>query len=106
MYSTLTLEDGLKYDVVKLAILRVYELVREAYRQRICNHKKNVTQTFVEFAQEKSVLFDKWCTSSKAEDFISLRELILHKDFKQCLPERMVWYLNEQKVTTLSQAVV
>lgn len=38
------------------------------------------------------------------EDFTSLRELVLLEDFKQCLPERMVLYLNEQKV--LSQAAV
>lgn len=106
MYSTLSLEDGLKYDVVKLAILRAYELVPEAYRQQFRNRKKNASQTFVEFARDKAVLFDKWRTSSGADDFNSLRELMLLEDFKQCLPERMVLYLNEQKVTTLSQAAV
>ncbi len=106
VYSTLSLEDGLKYDVVKLAILRAYELVPEAYRQHFRNRKKHTTQTFVEFARDKSILFDKWCTSSKADDFVLLRELMLLEEFKQCLPERMVLYLNEQKVTTLSQAGV
>ncbi len=106
VYSTLSLEDGLKYDVVKLAILRAYELVPEAYRQHFRNRKKHATQTFVEFARDKSILFDKWCTSSKADDFVLLRELMLLEEFKQCLPERMVLYLNEQKVTTLSQAGV
>lgn len=31
---------------------------------------------------------------------------MLLEDFKQCLPVRMVWYLNEQEVITLSQAAV
>lgn len=31
---------------------------------------------------------------------------MLLEEFKQCLPERMVLYLNEQKVTALSQAAV
>lgn len=34
-------------------------------------------------------------------DFSSLRELMLLEDFKKCLPERIVLYLNEQKVTEM-----
>ncbi len=104
--STLSLEESLKYESVKSAILRAYELVPEAYRQRFRKHKKSPTQTFVEFAREKGVLFDKWCTASKASDFDSLRELMLLEEFKGCLSERVVVYLNEQKVTTLSHAAV
>lgn len=54
--STLTLEDSLLYDTVKAAILRAYELVPEAYRQRFRNHKRAANQTFVEFAREKGTL--------------------------------------------------
>lgn len=106
VYSTLSVEDTLQYDIVKVAILRAYELVPEAYRQKFRNHKKSNSQTFVEFAHEKGILFDKWCMSSKVTDLASLRELVLLEDFRQCLPERVVLYLNEQKVTTLSAAAV
>lgn len=34
-----------------------------------------------------------------------MRELILLEEFKNCIPERTVVYLNEQKATTLQQAV-
>lgn len=104
--AALSLEDSLDYDVVKTAILRAYELVPEAYRQRFRNHKKSAAQTYVEFAREKCVLFDKWCTSNKVSDFQTLRELILLEEFKSCIPERIVVYLNEQKVTSLTQASV
>lgn len=104
--ATLSLEDSLNYDMMKAAILRAYELVPEAYRQRFRGHKKNSNQSFVEFAREKCVLFDKWCVSSKVTDFKTLRELILLEEFKNCVPERVVVYLNEQKVTSLSQASV
>ncbi len=70
------------------------------------DHRKNPGQTFVEFAREKCVLFDKWCTSNKMSDFQALRELILLEEFKSCIPDRIVVYLNEQKVTSLSQASV
>ncbi|XP_067261173.1 uncharacterized protein [Chanodichthys erythropterus] len=104
--AALTLEDSLNYDVVKTTILRAYELVPEAYRQRFRTHKKSTSQTFVEFAREKGMLFDKWCTSNKVSDFQALRELILLEEFKGCIPDRVVVYLNEQKVTSLSQASV
>ncbi|KAL1274401.1 hypothetical protein QQF64_027215 [Cirrhinus molitorella] len=62
--ATLSLEDSLKCDVVKAAILRANELVSEAYRQRFRSHKKNSSQMFVEFAREKGDLFDKWVAST------------------------------------------
>ncbi|XP_026119724.1 uncharacterized protein LOC113098887 [Carassius auratus] len=52
------------------------------------------------------MLFDRWCTSNKVSDFHALRELVLLEEFKNCTPERIVVYLNEQKVTSLSQASV
>jgi len=58
----------------------------------------------VEFAREKGVLFDKWCSANDVRNsFGSLRELMLLEDFKNDLPEGMVIFLNEQKVTTLKQ---
>ena len=79
-----------------MAILRAYELVPEAYRQKFRGHKKTSAQTYVEFAREKGTLFDKWCATCKVSDFNALRELILLEDFKRCLSERIVVYLNEQ----------
>ena len=67
--AALSLEDSLHYDSVKVAILRVYELVPEAYRQKFRNHRKGSNQTHMEFAREKGMLFAKWVTSCKAEDY-------------------------------------
>lgn len=104
--ATLTVEESLKYEVLKATVLRAYELVPEAYRQKFRSCTKSGNQTFVEFAREKGVLFDKWCQASKVEDFAQLRELVLLEEFKKCLPERIVIYLNEQKVPSLSEAAV
>ncbi|KAL0151722.1 hypothetical protein M9458_052948 [Cirrhinus mrigala] len=43
-----------EYDVLKVAVLRAYELVPEAYRQRFRNHKKVTQQTFI-IAEEKEI---------------------------------------------------
>ena len=94
---------GLK---VRLAILRVYELVPEAYRQKCRHYRKGPNQTHVEFAREKGMLFAKWIASCKAADYSALRELIMMEELKKCLPDRIVVYLNEQKVNSLSAAAV
>lgn len=104
--ASLSIADSLDYEVVKSTILRAYELVPEAYRQKFHSCSKSDSQTFVEFAREKAVIFDKWLAASKAEDFTQLRELILLEEFKTCLPENIVVYLNEQRLGLLSKAAV
>ncbi|KAL0165843.1 hypothetical protein M9458_037687, partial [Cirrhinus mrigala] len=39
-YAALTMEDRKDYDKVKVAILKAYELVPEAYRQRFRSWRK------------------------------------------------------------------
>lgn len=104
--AALSLEESLSYESVKSAILRIYELVPEAYRQKFRSNRKSPNQTSTEFAREKGVLFDKWAAACSADDFHSLRGLLLVEDFKKCLPECIVVYLNEQKVTTLTAAAI
>ena len=87
-------------------LLRAYELVPEAYRQKFRGGGKDGGQTYVEFARGKGMLFDKWCKSSKVTDFAQLRELMLLEEFKKWLPERIVLYLSGQRVTTVAEAAV
>lgn len=99
------MEESIQYDAVKNAILCAYELVPEHYRQRFQMTKKSACQTYVEFSLEKST-FDRWIKACKATDCDSLHELLLIKEFKNCVPECTALYLNEQKVTTVQQAAI
>lgn len=104
--AALPVESSLDYDAVKSAVLRAYELVPEAYRQkfRLCSKLPN--QTFTEFARVKRVLFEKWCFASRVMAFEELQELLLLEDFKSCVPEGVVVHINEQKVNKLVEAAV
>ena len=104
--ATLSIKDSMNYDIVKSAILRIYERVPESYRQRFRQHVKSSSQTFVEFAREKEALFDRWCAASKVNDFQSLRALLLVEEFKRGLPDSICMHLNEQRVTSLSDAAI
>lgn len=106
VYSSLPAEDSLDFDKVKAAVLVAYELVLEAYSQRFCRLKKQGYQTYIEFAREKEAHIDRWCTSNKVDDFDQLRQLVLMEDFKNCFPERVSTYLNEEKVSDVFKAAV
>lgn len=94
--SALPIEDSLDYDLVKTAVLRAYEIVPEAHRQKFRNHTKASKQTFVEFVHEKKAMLEKWCVASEATTLARLQELIMLENFKSCLPENLVLHLNEQ----------
>ena len=53
IYTQLGVEQSHHYETVKELILKGYELVPEAYRQKFRNCKKDSNQTHVEFARNK-----------------------------------------------------
>lgn len=67
--SSLSEKDSLSYEKVKSAILRVYELVPKAYWQRFHNLRKT-SATHADFARDKGMLFDCWCSACRADNLI------------------------------------
>ena len=107
VYAALSVDESAQYSVVKNAILKAYELVPEAYRQRFQNSEKHSNQTHVEFAMQKETLFDRWCMSKEiGGSYDKLRQLFLIEEFKNCLPGEVRTYLDERKAVTLNQAAV
>ena len=73
-----------------LRIFKAYDLIPEAYQQHFCSSKKKKVQTFTEFARDKEVQFDRWCTAlDVAKDYNKLRQIILLEEFKSCLPPHL-----------------
>ena len=98
-------KNSARYQIVKEAVLKAYEQVPEAYRQNFRSSTKDEKQTYVGFARKKERLFDRWCVSQEVEsDFTRLRELLLIEEFKNCIPNEVKTYLDENKVETLHHA--
>ena len=105
IYTQLTVEQSSSYDTVKELILKAYELVPEAYRQKFRNCKKENEQTHVEYARTKEQLFDRWCSSKKiGSDHEKLRQLMLVEEFKRCINSDIKSFLDEKQVETLEAA--
>ena len=101
-YTILPISECVDYNY---AILKAYELVPEAYRQKFRNCCKQESQTHVEFAHEKEVYFDRWCNSREVgTDFEKLRQVILIEEFKRCVRDDIKTYLDEQKLEHLAKA--
>ena len=105
IYTQLSLEQSSGYDKVKEVILKAYELVPEAYRQKFRNCRKENDQTHVEFARTKEQLFDRWYSSKKTgSDYPKLRQLMLVEEFKRCINSDVKSFLDEKEVETLEKA--
>ena len=84
--TQLGVEQSHHYETVKELILKGYELVPEAYRQKFRNCKKDSNQTHVKFARNKEQLFDRWWCSKKIDqNYDKLRQLVLIEEFKSCI---------------------
>ena len=103
-YSSLTDADSQKYSSVKSAVLKAYELVPEAYRQRFRTWKKGDKQSHLEFARDLTMYFSRWCAASGIKDFEGLCELIVLEQFKSSVSVRVATYISEQKVTNAAAA--
>ena len=105
IYTQLTVEQTSSYETVKELILKAYELVPEAYRQKFRNCKKENEQTHVEFARTKEQLFDRWYSSKKiGSDHEKLRQLMLVEEFKRYINSDIKSILDEKQVETLEAA--
>lgn len=105
-YSSLSLEDAADYEKVKQAVLRVYSLVPEAYRQKFRGYQKPEGLTHVEFIREKELLFDRWLNSQDVTTFQALRDLVILEDFQNCLPQSVATHVGEHKDLTPARAAV
>ena len=107
VYATLSEEQCSEYTTVKAAILTAYELVPEAYRQRFRKSGRSHGQTFVEFARQKEIVFDRWYRSLKIEkSFDELKEVVLMEEFKNSVPPNIKIHLEEHRITKLNKAAI
>ncbi|KAL2086041.1 hypothetical protein ACEWY4_017100 [Coilia grayii] len=106
VYSAMSLEDSRDYCKVKTAVLKAYSLVPEAYRQRFRNLKKRSGQTYVEFAQELKLQFQRWCTATDVDGYDDLFDLMLLEQFTNTLPVQLATYVMEHDVSNISAAAV
>ena len=91
---------------MKAAVLKVYELVPEAYRQHFRSRKRRDNQTYTELARDLTCQFNRWCAASEVVRFDDLCNLVVLEQLKNSVPERVATYITEHKVKTPRDAAV
>ena len=105
-FSALNYVESGNYAKVKVAFLKAYEFVPEAFRQKFKNWKKGAKQTYVEICPG---YFGSLCSlvvlfcSRKHEDWC---ELIVLEQLKSSLPAHLATYVNKKKLKTASTAAL
>ena len=103
--TALSPEQTSDYQFVKESILKAYQLIPEAYRQKFRNYKKESDKTHVEFGREKERLLDRWCDSEEIKkDYERIRQMFLLEEFKTCVHHAIKNYITKQKASTLCKA--
>ena len=104
VFNGLSEEELSSFETIRNSVLRAYELVPEAYRQRFRELSKQGNQSFVEFARRKTEYMNKWLDAAGAKTVGDMKELFLLEDFKESLTKDLRLHLEEQKVKTLKVA--
>lgn len=99
------------YEHVKSVILREYELVPEAYRQRLNKYKIksliiNHMLNSYDSERKKICLISGLGLRNLMHFFCNLRQVILLEEFKDCVLEDLKTHLEDKKVKTLEEAAV
>lgn len=105
-FAALSVADSKVYAKVKSAVLKVYELVPEAYRQHFRYRKKLDSQAYSEFVRDLTSAFNRWCTASEVRTFGDLSNFIVLEQFKNSVSDQVATYMNECKVKSPSDAAV
>ena len=83
---------------MKAAILKSFELVPEAYRQKFRTQRKKENQSYVESLRDNANALETWCDSKRiGGDVKKLRQLILAEEFLNCVQEDIRVHLSERK---------
>lgn len=66
------------------------------------NLKRNNKQIFIEFSGQKGIYFDRWSLSKEVGfENHKHRQMILNKEFKECVSQSVKTYLDEKRVDSV-----
>ena len=106
-YNKLTIEEAKDYKVVKSRVLKAFELVPEAYRQKFRTIQRSKDGTHLDLAEELSLACDRWVEAALTiKNYDTVIELLKLEQFKNLLNSELHRYIDDKNVTTLHEAAV
>ena len=94
--------DAGKYDELKAAILRRYNINEETYRQRFRSVSKKEEESYRQLAIRADDLLGKWTKECKTVN--EIRHMVATEQVLESLPEELWIWVREQKPKTAEEA--
>jgi hypothetical protein len=101
-YAAMASADAGKYDELKAAILRRYDINEETYRQRFRSASKKEEESYRQLAIRADDLLGKWTKDCKTVK--DIRHLVATEQVLESLPEELRIWVRERKPKTAEEA--
>ena len=104
VYSRLSQEDAMEYDVLKVALLTRYNFTEEGYRQRFREVKPANHESPSQFIVRLRNFFNKWVELSNSEaTYEGVVSLMIYEQFINSCPKELAIHLKERKPKTVEE---
>ena len=96
-------EDVIDYDKLKELLLRRFAHTEENLRLKFRSIRPETSEDFTAFIGRMSNYFDRWTAVATANDFSSLKELLIKEQVYASCHKDLVVFLQERKPKTMSE---
>eukprot|EP00731_Ephydatia_muelleri_P014661 Em0008g381a len=101
-YAAMKTEDAGRYEKLKEAILRRYDISEETYRQRFRESSKKEEESVGELAVRLTDLLQKWTKGCRTVD--EIRDMLVKEQLLSSLPTDVRIHVSERKPKTSADA--
>ena len=105
VYALMPKEDALKYDKLKVALLKRYELTEEGFKRKYKKCRPENGETFQQFTTRMKSYFTRWIDMASIEkSYEGLQDLILLEQLTFICNRDLELFLREREPKSLEQA--
>ena len=105
VYALMPKEDALKYDKLKVALLKRYALTEEGFKRKYKKCRPENGETFQQFTTRMKSYFTRWIDMASIEkSYEGLQDLILREQLTFICNRDLELFLREREPKSLEQA--
>ena len=98
VYSRLNPEEAQNYDVLKLALLKRFDITEEGFKRRFRTSKPDQGETCKQFVARLSNYMVRWVELAEAEKtYVGLFDLVMREQFLQTCAKDLAVFLKERQ---------
>ena len=101
VYARLSSDDAVKYEVVKTALLKRYNLTEEGFRSKFKNSKPEEGENARQFVTRITTYLNQWMRMAEVTTLETLKDLMIREQFAYSYPRDLDIYLKEKELISM-----